>query len=276
MKILLITLLWAGLFTGLQAQTQNFNSDAFVKPYHLEITVHKTTILIFPSAIKSADRGDSYILATKVSGAENILKVKAAKPDFTASNLNVVTADGKVYSFDVHYALQPAQLTIDLGKQRPNLASVKFNRGGLNAQELEFYCGAVAIQDPLFQKGKYSQYGLDFYLQGIYIKNDVLFFSYRLKNNIHIRYDLESLRFFIRDKKKSKRTAVQDRETRPLYIFYKGVPEEVRGQTIVVAFPKFTIAQDKFLASELTELGGDRNPASKLDQALISKSKILH
>ena len=65
-----------------------------IAPYRIEIGYVKTSNLIFPSAIKSVDRGSSWVLAQKAPGVENILQIKAAQPNFKETNVTVVTADG--------------------------------------------------------------------------------------------------------------------------------------------------------------------------------------
>lgn len=260
---------------GAEAQTApSFSEAAVIRPFSLDITFHKTTVLIFPAAIQSADRGDSYVLAEKVKGAANVLKVKAGQKDFEQSNLQVITHDGKVYAFTVNYAAQPAALTIDLRKQPP-YAPVSFKGLSLNSKEIEKYADIAAAGSPFMSKGKYTEHGMAFRLQGIYIKDDVLFLRYQLRNHTGIRYDAASMRFYVRDKKLSKRTAVQDREIVPVHIGYTGKPEDADGQTIVAAFPKFTIAEKKRFIAELMERDGDRNPVSRLDQKLLLKARPL-
>ena len=53
---------------------------------------------------------------------------------------------------------------------------------------------------------------------GTYIKNDIIYYQLRIKNHSPIDYDIKVLRFYIRDKKKGKRTAVQENELKPLYV----------------------------------------------------------
>src|SRR5437016_5893729 len=83
---------------------------SFIKPNLLDITSNKTSNIIFPYAIQHVDKGSTDILAQKVNGAVNVLEVKAAKDSFAETNLSVITVDGKLYSFIVHYALQPSEL----------------------------------------------------------------------------------------------------------------------------------------------------------------------
>lgn len=271
--LILIAALCAALSAKAQ-QTDSISSKAVLPSYHLDITWHKTTLLIFPAAIQSADRGDKYVLAEKVKGVDNALKVKAGQKEFEPSNLHVITSDGNVYNFNVCYADQPAYQTIDLRKQPP-FAAMVFKDVSLNSKELQDYAGAVTGSYPFLSGVHYHKHGMDFRLDGIYIKDDVLFFRYTVKNKTAIPYDAGSLRFYIRDKEKAKRTAEQDQEIQPLYVQHSGTAENDNGETIVVAFPKFTIAENKSFVTELMEQGGDRNPSCKLDQDKLLKAKAL-
>jgi conjugative transposon TraN protein len=274
MKYLIIIAALCAALSAKAQQTESISSKAVLPSYHLDITWHKTTLLIFPAAIQSADRGDKYVLAEKVKGVDNALKVKAGQKEFEPSNLHVITSDGNVYDFNVSYADQPAYQTIDLRKQPPFAAAV-FKGASLNSKELQDYAAIVTGSYPFLKRVHYRKHGMDFRLDGIYIKGDVLFFRYKVKNKTAIRYDTGSLRFYIRDKDKAKRTAGQDQEIQPLYVQHTGTAENDNGETIVAAFAKFTIAENKNFVTELMEQGGDRNPSCKLDQDRLLQAKRL-
>lgn len=53
-------------------------------------------------------------------------------------------------------------------------------------------------------------------LSGIYIKDEVIYFQLEIHNNSTLDYDIEWLKCFITDKKKSKRTAIKQNELTPL------------------------------------------------------------
>lgn len=263
------------LATMLKAQTPNDLSKATMLPaYNLTISWHKTTLLIFPAPIRSADRGDFYVLAEKMDSASNILKVKAGQRGFEESNLQVVTTDGKVYCFTVNYADQISGQPIDMGKQSP-YAPATFEGVGLNSREMEALSARVSGSLPFLHGGAYRKYGLGFRLDGIYIKDNVLFFQFHLSNSTQLSYKALSLRFYIRDRKKAKRTSEQDLELQPLHVSFSGSPESGKGQTIVAAFPKFTIAESKYLQAELMEDGGDRNPHCRLKQRKLLRARPL-
>src|ERR1044072_5277671 len=86
--------------------------DSIIMPYPLVVTYYKTTNLIFPYNIKSVDRGSKDILVQKAKGVENILQVKAGKMGFDETNLTVITADGKLYSYLLNYVDTPVVLNI--------------------------------------------------------------------------------------------------------------------------------------------------------------------
>jgi conjugative transposon TraN protein len=274
MKYLMIIAALCAALSARAQQTDSISSKTVLPSYHLDITWHKTTLVIFPAAVQSADRGDRYVLAEKVKGVDNVLKIKAGQKQFEPSNLHVITSDGNVYDFDVSYADQPAYQTIDLRKQPP-FAAAAFKGISLNSKQLEDYAGIVTGSYAFLNGVHYRRHGIDFTLDGIYIKDDVLFFRYKVKNKTAIRYDAGSLRFYIRDKSKAKRTAEQDKEIQPLYVQHSGTAENDNGETIVTVFPKFTIAENKDFVTELMEQGGDRNPSCKLDQDKLLKAKTL-
>lgn len=277
MKRMIMMLLGATLIAlnGMGQKVFHFDNKAILPAYSLDITWHKTTLLIFPAAVQSADRGDRYVLAEKVPGVENILKVKAGAREFPESNLQVITTDGKVYSFDVCYADTPAYQTIDLRLQGAAETAATFTGVNLNSSELENVTSKITCGDPFLHGAHDRQGGIRFDLDGIYLQDDVIFFRYWLKNTTAIKYDMGSLRFFIRDKKQAKRTAEQDREILPLYVHYSRKPEFPNGEVIVAAFPKFTIAENKHFVTELTEAGGDRNASCKLNQRKLLKARPL-
>ena len=247
---------------GLWAQSSSDFADrgegVVVRPRKLSVSCNKTSMLVFPAAIRSADRGAAYVLAKRVKGTDNVLKVKAGRPDFETSSLTVITADGQVYVFNVSYAASPASLVLDFRDHLSRSAMVSFSGQSLNSAELAGSAERAKGSVPFLKRIQTDKYGLDFTLEGIYTKKDVLFFKFRLCNPTSISYTLSSLNFFVRDLKTAKRTAMQDNELQCLYRHSWGRPEVDGGQVIVVAVPRFTIADNKKLVIELMENQGDR------------------
>lgn len=71
--------------------------------------------ILFPSPVTYIDIGSMDIITGKADGAGNVVRMKAAVRNFTTeTNLTVITEDGGFFSFDVHYAENPAVSTIDI------------------------------------------------------------------------------------------------------------------------------------------------------------------
>ncbi|OJV13227.1 MAG: conjugative transposon protein TraN [Dyadobacter sp. 50-39] len=256
--------------------SQDHSMQMFVsQPFPLELTTAKTTHLVFPYDIVSVDKGSGDILAQKAKGVSNILRVKAAVADFHSTSLTVITSDGKLYSFTVDYAAEPLQLTIEFAGSSlgPNASLDQFQP---NQAELNRLAGRVMTQPKHLRSIKDKNSGSSLALHGIYTSQDVIFCQLEMTNNSQISYDIGSLRFFIRDKKRAKRTAVQQLEIRPVYV--KGDTAVIGGKSahsFVYALPKFTIPDKKYLAIELMEKNGGRHLELEISgKALLKASAV--
>lgn len=252
------------------------NVELFViEPFPLEITYHKTVNLIFPFAIKSVDRGSRDVLAQKAKGIENILQIKAARKGFAQTNLTVVTSDGKLYSFVVTYADEPLQLNIELipDKNKPSSPAL-FPQSN---QAVIQHSSALALSDKnKVHKIRDRSDKARFTLSGLYIKEDVIFYRLQLENHSNITYDIENIRFFIRDKKRVKRAAVQEREIMPVYVHQDTSAVGANSlHVFVFALDKFTIPDQKQLTIQLMEKNGGRHMELQVQNRAIVRAKPL-
>ncbi len=228
----------------------------------LNITTDKTTSLVFPFSIKHVDRGTASVLAQQVKDAPEILLVKAAAKDFTETNLSVVTDDGSVYAFTVNYDNKPAVWVHYLPINRTATVSS--------------YANMILDNERMVKKIKDKKYNMQAGIRGIYIKDNIIYYQLYINNKGTIDYDVDLLRFFIKDKKRSKRTAVQEVEQKPVYA--SGNYSKVKGNSntvFVVALEKFTIPDKKYLAVQITEKNGGRHFLLRIGNKNIMKSKVL-
>lgn len=255
--------------------SQHHDAQLFVNgPYPLELTTGKTTHIVFPNDIISVDRGSRDILAQKARATNNILQVKAAGADFQQSNLTVITADRKLYTFTVDYASQPLQLTIELVGSGPH-ATVSL-QAMHDRSELQKRSQKVLRQPGRAGKPKDKSLRALLSLNGIYIHKDVLYYRLELANKSQLGYDIGSVRFFIRDKKRVKRGSVQELETTPLYIL--GDTLSIPGMTshtFVYALDKFTIPDDKYLSISMMEKNGGRHFRLDVSNRRILRARLI-
>ncbi len=271
--------LWMLLFhlpvmaQGLASGTQQTS----IQPLPLSITYGKTTNLIFPYMIKSVDKGSREVLVQIAKGVENILQVKAAKQGFEETNLTVVTADGKLYSYVLNYTANPVTLNIKLGSSLnyPKTDAL-FSYKSDNEAKVYDITEQIALKKPLIRNIRCSNYEVSLGLSAVYIKEDRLYFQFALGNNSNVDYNIDAFRFYIRDQKKSKRTSSQEYELQPLQL--AGNVQIIRGnseQSVVVVLPKFTIPDKKLLFIQLMEQNGGRNLELKIKNKIIVGAKAV-
>ncbi len=245
-----------------------------VKPQRLTIAYEKTTNLVFPFAITSVDRGTLDVLVQKAKGAENVLQVKAGVREFEETNLSVITADGNLYSFILNYNSHPT-LTLCLPPKEPGRPLVHFTHAAHNRFGLLSDAETISAKQPMLRK-RDKKFDIILQMSGIYVRDNVLYFQLELTNDSHIAYKVEQLRFYIRDKKKPKRTATQETELKPIYLY--GNASRINGrssQTVVVALNKFTIPDKKEFVIEMMEHNGGRHLQLEEGNRTIMKSQLL-
>jgi conjugative transposon TraN protein len=263
------------ILINISAFSQNVGSTV-IEPYHLNISFFKTTNLIFPFSIKSVDRGSQDVLAQKANGVENVLQIKAAKKDFDETNLTVITADGKLYSYLLKYADNPLALNLQFSEGDKSRNDALFSFENYNEVQIKMDAEQVAKEKRKVHGIKDKKYQMKFTLNGLFVRSNVMYYQINIGNRSNINYDIDQLRFFIREKKKAKRTATQEIEIKPLYVqndttSIAGTSERI----IVFAISKFTIPDKKYFAIELMEKNGGRHLIMKLNNNDILKAVPL-
>jgi len=249
---------------------------SFIQPYSLAITYNKTTNLVFPYAVKSVDKGSRDILVQKAIGVENVLQVKAAKQGFSETNLTVVTADGSLYSYLLTYTDTPVSLSLVMTNMVVSPKPVAVFAKDATNDEVQINAKLIIGKNKLLKKLDDESFGVTMEVKGLYIHNDVIYFQIGLLNNSSINYDVQLLRFFIVDRKKAKRTASQEVDMLPIFLL--GNSQQIPGssaQTIVVALPKFTIPDKKYLSLQMMEKNGGRNLSLKISNKKIMKARPI-
>jgi conjugative transposon TraN protein len=242
----------------------------------LTIAYSKTTNIVFPFAIKSVDRGSQDVLVQKVKGLENMLMIKAAQQGFVQTNLTVVTADGQLYSFVLKYDEHCPQLNLILNKTKSEAQEIYFSSDTGNEENIQKYSKLAFYDKKKLRGEKENKYNIQFQLSGIFIRDDVMYYRINITNNSKINYDVDQLRFFIRDNKKVKRTASQEIEIVPVYILNNVAAIGGESEnTFVFAFPKFTIPEQKHLAMQLMEKNGGRHVELHVNNKKLVQVTVL-
>lgn len=111
----------------------------------LEIGYDKTLHLLFPTDVKYCNAGNDNILAEKVGAQPNIVRIIAAERNFPGeTNLSIVTADTKFYSYNIRYSENPEKSYIRIGEkyEAPHTLPV-----GLDKQMYLIFPGKIIYED---------------------------------------------------------------------------------------------------------------------------------
>lgn len=227
---------------------------------NIQLSYSKTTSILFPYAVKSVDIGSRDILVQKVKGVENIILLKAGKQNFQQTNLTVVTSDSRLYSFILNFDDLCPTLHIDAGLRNGDDKQLMFSLENENQKEIKDYAMLALSKKKKISGLNSRRSDIEMRVDGIFIHLDVMYLRVFLRNDSKINYDVDQLRFFIRDQKKSKRTASQEIEI--LRLFCTGDFSRISdkaGVTAVFALSKFTIPEKKKLTLQVFEKNGGRN-----------------
>ena len=292
-NLIYLTLI-AALMAAAQVTAQTApEAPAEIRPLRIETGFSKTVHILFPSPVTYIDIGSMDIIAGKADGAGNVVRVKAAGRNFTTeTNLTVITEDGGFFSFDVHYAENPAVSTIDIsalkqpavenGSTQPEPASAE---GRVLLQEVgrekpatvKRVLGDIYRQNRMDVKGvRTKKYGIGVEVLGIYVHNDVIYIHTMVSNETNISFEVDVRQFIVADRKLAKRTAQQQTPLEILRVCND--PTVVRGhqrQRTVFALQKFTIPDDKVLLLEIIERNGARHQTVEIPAKELLDAKLL-
>ena len=285
LMILILMLAYTSITHGQEAFCTNTKKNiSIIEPYDIEVTFDKTTHLLFPSSIRYVDLGSTNLVASKADDAGNVLRVKAFVRDFEEeTNFSVITEDGTFYSFNVSYNSCPRVTNYSLTKTQKsdhewNSKPILFKELGTNSPYLiDELMEEIYKQDKPFIKQIGSRkFGIEFLLKGIYINDDKFYFHTQIKNLSFVSFPIDFINFKVIDKKKAKRTVVQEVIKHPIRV-YKSI-DEVEGKTVsrnVFVLDQFTIADDKVLRIELHEKNGSRLQVLEIKNSHLLKSKLV-
>lgn len=273
------------LFEG---YTKKITYDRMIPPHGLEVTFDKTCHVIFPAAIAYVDLGSANIIAGKADGAENVIRVKAAKRGFKGeTNMSVITEDGAYYSFNVKYAREPRILNVEMtdfihdgeAVNRPN------NSMNIYLKELGSESPVLVrlVMKSIWKENKRrvkhigsKSFGIQFLLKGIYTHNGLLYFHTEIKNSSNVPLDVDYITWKIVDKKVAKRTAIQEQVIQPLRTqnFVLNVAGNSNERT-VWTMDKFTLPDDKCLVVELAEKNGGRHQSFTIENTDLVRARVI-
>ena len=273
-------------FEGL---SRKIGFSRMIPPHGLEITYDKTVHVIFPSPIKYVDLGSTNLIAGKADGAENVIRVKAARKHFrNETNMSVITEDGNFYTFNVKYSDEPLLLNVEMKDFIHDGSKVNRPNNALDIYLQELGCESPKLVQ-LINRSIHKEnrrhvkhigskaFGIQYLLRGLYTHNGLLYFHTQIRNSSNVPFEVDFVTFKIVDKKVMKRTAIQENIIFPLRAYnYATVVAGNKEERTVFAFDKFTIPADKVLVVELNEKSGGRHQSFTVESEDIVRARVIN
>ena len=283
-RLLFVVALTVLFFVGVQAQdtVRTFSQRQVVEPYRVEVAFNKTLHILFPSEVVYVDLGSLDLIADKADGAQNVVRIKAAKQDFTEeTNFSVITADGCFYSFTAVYSENPSQLNIEMedwlhkdpysdfaNRQMYIRLDELSGETPLTVNRILYTILRRNVRDIKSVGSK--RFGIEVLLRGVYVHGDLFYLHVSMRNRSKVAFDIDYIRFKICDRKTARRTAVQETFVNPVRVFDEimRVDAEAMIRNVFV-FRKFTIPDDKVLVMEVYERNGGRHQRFEIENSRL-------
>ena len=283
-RLLFVVALTVLFFVGVQAQdtVRTFSQRQVVEPYRVEVAFNKTLHILFPSEVVYVDLGSLDLIADKADGAQNVVRIKAAKQDFTEeTNFSVITADGCFFSFAAVYSENPSQLNIEMedwlhkdpysdfaNRQMYIRLDELSGETPLTVNRIMYTILRRNVRDIKSVGSK--RFGIEVLLRGVYVHGDLFYLHVSMRNRSKVAFDIDYIRFKICDRKTARRTAVQETFVNPVRVFDEimRVDAEAMIRNVFV-FRKFTIPDDKVLVMEVYERNGGRHQRFEIENSRL-------
>ena len=228
----------------------------------------RTTAIEFPARISSPVNQNNLVAVVKDN---NILTVKASK-DFSPSHISIKTEDGKDYHFPVAFSYGRAGRFYRLSDpQVPEAVDV---RRSTSVNESSSNLARGRIRN-IVTRDRKSQ--LKAKLGQISVSGNSLFYKVNIENGSNLAYDLDFVRFYVRDLKTAKRTVTQEQELYPMYAF--GASQTTiaakENASYVFTFKKFPLSKGQALFMEIYEKNGARHLYLKVKAKENRKAQII-
>ncbi len=254
--LMMMTVLLAAFF-----QTKAQSADSVRQ---LAVSNIRTTSVVFPSTIVSVDRGSERIIVQK--SISNILRVKADSVFTDTTSLTVITSDGKLYAFLVHFESAPQNLTMNLSRQGDVTKDTSLLALARQVMGLKNKLHGIRC----------SEGNVRLIVLGIYTTGEQVLCKLKIENTSSLSFEIGGLQVYSKHVQVGKRRSSQERLIEPLLSFKpQTVIRPKSSQLIVVILPKPALNYSKSLRIDLGEKEGERNLSLAIPNRYIIDAVLL-
>ncbi|RWY51251.1 DUF4138 domain-containing protein [Mucilaginibacter gilvus] len=237
------------------------------------ISRDKTTALFFKSAVKIISRSTSDFDITQKEDA--LITIKALDTDFSPTKINVQEiSTAKIYRIPVEYSYGRAGRRIEVGGQPAMTVKV--------IKTSDYNYGAVVTQLATGKRKDVVDHektgGVKAWVDKLSLAGNRVFFRLDIRNKSNLPYEIDFVRFYIRDLKTVTRMATHEQEIVPLITTLHKKTAIAHKQEIakVFGFHRFSLSEDQALNIELYEKNGNRHLYLQIKQKDLDDLKTIN
>ncbi len=220
------------------------------------ISRNKTTALFFKSAVRIVGKVPSGFSVLQIE--KGLITIKAKRIVFAPLNLNVEdigTMD--VYHIPVQYSYGRAGRRMEIAEKYPlaiREVKVPENNYALIGDRL-----AAGKRSDVVDRKKTG--GIKAWVNKLSLADNKIYFRLDIRNRSNLPYEIDFIRFYIRDLKTVARMATHEQEIVPFYSTVKKQATILKSKEIakIFAFHRFSLSEDQALDIELYERHGNRH-----------------
>lgn len=261
----------------MDAVKDTIKSTDIIRATRIEVSDLNTTHIILPAKVADIAVGHDELISEKAEDIDNIVKAKSVVgegEEFFQTSLTVVTSDGGIYPMIVDYAKNPSQMSVSFAKDKNALL-----RGvGVNDETMRKMAKKIIWNGQVVNYLGKEDYKMAFMLYSVWTDQDVIAFYLHADNSSRIDYNIDFVKAYICDKKRAKKTAMQEEEITPIFTYYGDKDRVIHGKKgidIVLFYKKFTIPQKRMLYFEMFEENGGRHIKFNTPNTEIIKAKVI-
>ncbi|MBN8856256.1 MAG: hypothetical protein BGO55_08835 [Sphingobacteriales bacterium 50-39] len=270
----LLFLFFAVVVTTGYAQVLPPPQPIVLEPLVVQVSINKVTNLVFHHRIMSVEVGSQEITASQVN--DTALALQSSTRSFPETNLSVYAGDGRLYSFILIYADSPAHTSFLISWKDTTAFTELEEAEPLTEAAVQQTSADALAASHFLSRHSSDEFGVSLTLKSLYVRSTLFFFVFNLENETGVDYDVLRWHFSIRDKKRGKRTAVQEVDLTPVYLSKDAYHAGFRSNhLLVVALPKFTVPRKKYCLISLLEKDGGRNLQLRLRNNTLIKARQL-
>ena len=260
MKTLIIIIFLATIGTGSFAQDTAY------------ISRDKTTALFFKSSVKIIGKTPPDFEVRQIENS--LITLKAINPDFKSVKLNIQDQNtNQVYHIPVQYSYGRAGRRIEVAGSRSIITVIRspvINYAAIGNQL------ASGKRSDVVDRKKTG--GVKAWVNKLSLANNKVFFRLDIRNRSNLPYDVDFIRFYVRDLKTVARMATHEQEIVPIYSNLNKHTTILERNEIakVFGFHRFSLSEDQALNIELYERNGNRHLYLQIKQKDLDNLETIN